>query len=158
MASLCPIVTILMPVYNGEKYLSQAINSVLDQTFADFELLIIDDCSNDQSPQIIKSFNDNRINFLINKINLGQTQTLNKGINLANGEYIARIDQDDLFHKNKLEKQIDYVNKYNCDIVGTWSYGIDEHNRKLYKIHHPTKSYDIKQSMVIRQPFTHSAL
>ena len=158
MKSSNSLVTVLMPVYNGEKYLAEAIESVLNQTFTDFELLIIDDCSKDNSVEIIHSFSDQRIRLIINKDNIGQTKTLNKGIDASTSKFIARIDQDDLYNKKKLEKQIGYINKYKCDIIGTWSYGIDEYNRKIYKIIHPTNDYDIKQSMIIRQPFTHSSL
>ncbi|GAI32307.1 unnamed protein product, partial [marine sediment metagenome] len=86
-----PLVTVLMPVYNGEKYLEQAINSILNQTFKDFEFLIIDDGSTDNSVEIIKSFNDSRIKLFLNNKNLKLIATLNRGIKLANGKYIARM-------------------------------------------------------------------
>ena len=153
-----PLVTVLMPVYNGEKYLSQAIDSILNQTFTDYELLIIDDCSSDHSTNIIKTYVDKRIKLIINKRNIGQTKTLNKGIDLAMGKYIARIDQDDMYHKDKLLKQINMVTKNDYDVVGTWSYGINNDNNKIYKIEHPVDNNDIKKSMIISQPFTHSAI
>jgi len=153
-----PLVTVLMPVYNGEKYLSQAIDSVLNQTFTDYELLIVDDCSSDHSTNIIKTYVDKRIKLIINKRNIGQTKTLNKGIDLAMGRYIARIDQDDMYHKDKLLKQINMATKNNYDVVGTWSYGINENNNKIYKTEHPIDNSDIKKSMIISLPFTHSAI
>ena len=105
-----PLVTVLMTVYNGEKFLSQAIDSVLRQTYSEFELLIIDDCSNDNSVNVIKSYNDKRIELVINENNLGQSRALNIGIKLAKGKYIARLDQDDLYHKNNI--QFLFVIKY----------------------------------------------
>ncbi|SVE49507.1 uncharacterized protein METZ01_LOCUS502361, partial [marine metagenome] len=153
-----PLVTVLMPVCNGEKYLSQAIDSVLNQTFTDYELLIVDDCSSDHSTNIIKTYMDKRIKLIINKRNIGQTKTLNKGIDLAMGRYIARIDQDDMYHKDKLLKQINMATKNNYDVVGTWSYGINKINNKIYKTEHPIDNNDIKKSMIISLPFTHSAI
>ena len=109
MKSFNPLVTVLMPVYNGEKYLAEAIESVLNQTFADFELLIIDDCSSDNSVEIIQSYNDNRLKLIINEENIGQSKTLNKGIEFAKGKYIARLDQDDLSYKERLQIQIEKI-------------------------------------------------
>ena len=85
-----PKVTVLMPVYNGEFYLKEAIESILNQTFIDFELLIINDGSTDNSREIILSFNDSRIRLVDNSRNLGLTKTLNRGINLVKGVFIAR--------------------------------------------------------------------
>ena len=153
-----PLVTVLMSIYNGEKYLAEAIKSVLNQTLTDFELLIVDDCSTDKSCDIINSFNDIRIRLGKNEKNIGQTKSLNIGINASKGKFIARIDQDDLYRKDKLLRQVQVVLKYNYDIVGSWANGINENNNILYKIHHPINDYDTKQSMIIRPPFTHSSL
>ncbi|MFX1538220.1 MAG: glycosyltransferase family 2 protein, partial [Promethearchaeota archaeon] len=80
-----------MSVYNGEKYLSEAIESMLQQTFTDFEFLIINDASKDNSVQIIKKYNDPRIRLIHNQENLGLSSSLNKGLDLAQGQYIARM-------------------------------------------------------------------
>jgi len=80
-----PAVTVLMPVYNGEKFLSEAIDSILNQTYENIEFLIIADCSTDKSRDIISSYQDKRIRFIKNKKNIGQSNTMNKGIELSNG-------------------------------------------------------------------------
>ncbi|NHJ46179.1 MAG: glycosyltransferase family 2 protein, partial [Asgard group archaeon] len=108
-------VTVLMSVFNGEKYLREAIDSVLHQTFTDFEFLIINDGSTDNSVEIINSYDDERIHLVHNEQNIGLAASLNKGINLARGEYIARMDCDDINHQTRLEKQVKFMDK-NPDI------------------------------------------
>jgi len=100
-----------MPVYNGEKYLAQAINSILQQTYSNFELLIINDGSTDNSLSIIKSFNDSRIRLLNNPTNLGLVITRNKGISEARGKYIAMLDCDDVALPQRLALQVDFLNQ-----------------------------------------------
>jgi glycosyltransferase involved in cell wall biosynthesis len=106
-----PAVSILLPVYNSEKYLRQAIDSLLNQTFTNFELLIINDGSIDQSEKVIISYDDSRIVYLKNDRNRGLIYTLNKGIELAKGKYIARMDADDICCRDRLQKQFDWLEK-----------------------------------------------
>jgi len=106
-----PKVTVLMPVYNAEKYLSEAVDSILGQTFSDFEFLIIDDGSSDNSIDIIRSYNDARIRLVRNGQNLGISKTLNKGIELASAELIARMDADDISLPERLRKQFNFMTK-----------------------------------------------
>jgi glycosyltransferase involved in cell wall biosynthesis len=106
--NLLPL-SVVMPVYNGEKYLEEAINSVLCQTFTDYELLIIDDGSTDSSIEIIKSIKDSRIRLLKNEKNQGVAYTRNVGLKEAKGEYLAWMDCDDLIEPNRLEIQIKYL-------------------------------------------------
>lgn len=101
-----PKISVIMPVYNGEKYLRQAIDSILSQTFSDFEFIIINDASKDSTEEIIKSYNDERIVYLKNEENLGVAGTLNKGIDAARGEYIARMDADDISMPDRFLKQV----------------------------------------------------
>ncbi|MCU7551294.1 glycosyltransferase [Chitinophagaceae bacterium LB-8] len=117
-----PRVTIVMPVYNAEKHLKEAIESILNQTFTDFEFVIINDGSTDQSKEIIISYSsDPRIKYYENDQNIGLIKTLNKGIEIANGEYIARMDADDISFPERLKKQVAYLDKYaEVSIVGTW--------------------------------------
>ncbi|GAB6524505.1 glycosyltransferase family 2 protein [Bacillus cereus] len=105
-------VTVLMPVYNGEKYLKESVDSILNQTFKDFELLIINDGSTDNSMEILRSYNDSRIRIITNEQNLRLIKTLNKGIDLATGKYIARMDCDDIANPRRLEIQINYMEKH----------------------------------------------
>jgi glycosyltransferase involved in cell wall biosynthesis len=107
-----PLVTVLMPVFNAERFLRRAIESVLAQTFTDFELLIINDGSTDQSVSIIQSFQDERIRLVHNKQNSGVITTLNTGIMLAKGKYIARMDADDICVADRLAKQVSYLEEH----------------------------------------------
>ena len=110
-----------MPVYNGFKYLDEAMKSILNQTFQNFEFIIIDDGSTDDSVKIIKSYDDNRIRLVENKNNVGQSATLNQGLSLAKGKYIARMDQDDISMPERLKKQFEFMeNNSNVDICGSW--------------------------------------
>jgi len=103
---MTPKVTVLMSVYNGERYLREAITSILQQTWSDFEFLIINDGSTDSSREIIASYLDPRIRLLDNPTNLGLTKSLNRGLQVARGELIARQDTDDISAPSRLEKQV----------------------------------------------------
>lgn len=121
-----PLVTVLMPVHNGETYLRSAIESILSQTFSNFEFLIINDGSSDKSVDIIESYKDERIRLIHNESNLGLPATLNKGIDLTQGKYIARMDCDDVSLPNRLKKQVSYMQAHpeigilgtNCQMIG----------------------------------------
>lgn len=104
-----PAITVLMPVYNAEKFLAEAIDSILRQAFTDFEFLIIDDGSSDNSVRIVRSYADARIRFLQNEKNLGITATLNKGIAQASADLIARMDADDISYPDRLQKQYEFI-------------------------------------------------
>jgi glycosyltransferase involved in cell wall biosynthesis len=104
-----PLVTVLMPLFNGKTYLSEAIESILGQTFGDFELLVIDDGSTDEGPNIVKGYRDQRIRLIANDENLGIAATLNRGIGLARGKYVARMDCDDISLPHRLEKQFAFM-------------------------------------------------
>ncbi|MBN1384712.1 MAG: glycosyltransferase [Elusimicrobia bacterium] len=106
-----PKVTVIMPVYNSEKYLKEAINSILGQTFTDFEFLIFNDGSTDRSAEIIRNYKDPRIVFFDYKKNSGHTGHLNEGIRVAKGKYIARMDSDDISLPQRLEKQVDFMER-----------------------------------------------
>ncbi len=121
-----PKVTVLMPVFNGEKYIEEAIASILEQTFTDFELLIIDDNSTDRSFEIISSFNDTRLRVMQNEENKGLAKTLNFGLDLAKGKYTARMDQDDISYSNRLEKQVEVMDRsLDFGLVSTNCYQIN---------------------------------
>ena len=107
-----PEITVLMPAYNAEKYIAGAIASVLNQTFINFELLIINDGSTDNTPQIIQSFKDNRITLINQSSNEGISNALNKGLKYARADFIARFDADDICHVDRLQKQIDFLNSH----------------------------------------------
>lgn len=130
-----PLVTVLMSVYNGEKYLSEAIESILNQTYKNFEFLIIDDGSTDSSKKIVKSYNDSRIKLIENEENIGLTRSLNKGIELSKGKYIARMDADDISFPERLEKQVDFMeNHEDVAVCGSWFRVIDDKGNLLSEV------------------------
>ena len=122
-------VSVLMPAYNAEKYLGEAITSILNQTFSDFELIIIDDASTDNTAKIIKSFDDKRVKYFRNKQNSGVTVSLNNGLKHCCGEFVARMDADDICFPTRFEKQVSKLQE-GYDIVGTNIIFIDEKGEK----------------------------
>jgi len=152
-----PFVSVLMPVFNGELYIREAIDSILKQTYTHFEFLIINDGSTDRTVEIIKSYNDSRIKQINNKENIGLTKSLNIGLKLAKGKYIARMDADDISSPLRLEKQIQFLeHNTHVGLVGSWFKIIDKdvtvktlsdpeeiHVQLLFKnpIAHPTTMY-----------------
>ena len=131
-----------MPVYNGLAYLRPAIESVLSQTFTDFEFLIIDDASTDESVECIRSYTDSRINLVRNEANLGQAGSLNKGLELARGSYIARLDQDDVCLPERLRKQVEILDlQPDVAVISTWEYTIDSQGRKVRTWRSQLKNY-----------------
>jgi len=116
-----PKVSVLMPVFNGEAYLREAITSILRQTFSDFELLILNDGSTDTSAEIVSSFTDGRIRYMASTGNCGLVQTLNRGLDLARGTYIARMDCDDISLPRRLEYQVSFLDAHpEVGVCGTW--------------------------------------
>lgn len=115
-------ISVLLPVYNGEKYLAEAIESVLNQTYSDFEFLIISDGSTDGTKQISHKYaaRDKRIRYFENEKNQGLVETLNRGLGLVSGKYIARMDADDICHPERFQKQIDFMDGHpDIAICGT---------------------------------------
>lgn len=125
---MCKI-SVVTSVYNCEEYIKETIQSVIDQTFVDWEFIIINDCSKDKSADIIKSFHDKRIRFFDNETNRGQCDSLNFGISQAKGKYIARLDHDDICYPDRFQKQYDYMESH-PDVVlcGTWCDLLQEGN------------------------------
>lgn len=138
-----PRVTVLMAVYNDERYLREAIDSILGQTFNDFEFLIINDGSTDNCVQIIKSYNDPRICLVHNDGNLGLTVSLNKGLELAQGEFVARMDADDISRTERLERQIRFMDTNpTVGVCGSWVRCFTAEGSKTWKL--PKKTEEIR--------------
>lgn len=151
-----PKVSVVMSVYNGEKYLAEAIESILNQTFRDFEFIIIDDASVDNSYKILEEYKkkDERIILLKNEKNLGLTKSLNIGIKKAQGEYIARMDADDISLPKRFEKQVDFLNKNKeISLLGSAIEIIGKQNLKHQIIFVPSK---IKNIFYHHNPLIHS--
>jgi glycosyltransferase involved in cell wall biosynthesis len=114
-----PLISIIMPVFNGEKYLHKAIKSILSQTLDDFEFLIINDGSTDNTRNIIESYKDERIRLIDNEINLGLASSLNRGISLSRGVYIARMDADDVSFPERFKRQVEHLQAHpEIDLLG----------------------------------------
>lgn len=103
-----PLVSVVMPAYNAEKYIGEAIRSVQSQTYTNWILLVIDDCSTDHTVDVVQAFvnTDDRIRLFRNTRNLGAAKTRNRGLELSEGEWVALLDSDDIWHSDKLEKQL----------------------------------------------------
>ncbi len=157
-----PKISIILPTYNGSKYISKAIKSVIDQTFKDWELIIINDASTDNTEQTIKnaSQNDRRIVYIKNDQNLRLQKTLNKGLSLAKGEYAARIDDDDVWtDAKKLETQVSFLDS-NPEhlLVGTQFKTVDEDGKTIRELKLPTSDEDIRKAILSYNPFCHSTV
>lgn len=126
-----PKVSLIMSVYNGRKHVRKAIESVLDQTCADFEFIIIDDASTDGTSAVLDAFvaKDQRVKVIKNPVNIGLTKSLNKALEIAGGQYIARMDADDICLPERLEKQLAYMeNHRDVGALGTNIKIIDDHD------------------------------
>ncbi|MBA4241553.1 MAG: hypothetical protein C0448_12570 [Sphingobacteriaceae bacterium] len=153
-----PLISVLMPVYNGQQYLAEAIESILNQTYKHFELLLLDDGSSDNSEQIIKGFKDARIVYVKNETNKGLIFTLNRGIGLTKGTYIARMDADDVSVASRFEKQILEFEKDEklvvCgSFIKTFGNGAEE-----YISHIPVTNAQIMSSIFFACPFAHPSV
>lgn len=148
----------MLPVYNCERYLGDAIESVISQTFTCFELIIINDGSTDRSADIIAAFNDKRIRVL-HQANQGLAATLNRGIALARGKYIARQDQDDLSNPDRISLQVAYMEDHpDCVLLGSWAQ-IMEVDRLVERFHrHPVDELMLRYQLLFNNPFVHSSV
>lgn len=126
-----PTITVIMPVYNSEHYIREAIESILSQTYTDFQFLIIDDASTDQTISIINSYNDPRINLIEKPKNTGYTRSLNLGLKKAKGKYIARMDSDDISLPERFEKQISFLEANLEYILCGTSYSVMGDDKKI---------------------------
>lgn len=158
MTQLNKNVSVVMAVFNGEAYLREAIDSILNQTLNNFEFIIINDCSTDTSGDIIKTYDDKRIVFLQNNVNIGLAASLNKGIAAASGKYIARMDADDVSLPNRLAKQVDYLDKHeNVVVLGTSAEFIDILGEKICTYFPPTVD-EIMRTVFPGSPFIHPSV
>jgi glycosyltransferase involved in cell wall biosynthesis len=146
-----------MSVYNGERYIEEAIDSILNQTFEDFDFIIIDDCSTDRTVEIIQSYRDSRIRLIQNRENIGQTKSLNVGLKLAKGKYVARMDDDDISLPERLAKQVAYMEiNPEIGICGTWIQTVGKVHGRIWRF--PTGPDDIKCRMVFESSLAHPSV
>lgn len=126
-------VSVIIPVYNAEKYIAYTLDSVLKQTYQDFEIILVDDCSNDSSGKIICSYKkvNDRIVYYRQSINQGAAVARNKALQLAKGRYVAFLDSDDAWYETKLERQLKFMKRNNCAISCTAMDTMDENGKKI---------------------------
>jgi glycosyltransferase involved in cell wall biosynthesis len=153
-----PLVSVVMAVYNAQEYLNIAVDSILLQTYRNFELIIVDDGSTDHTRSIINAYSDPRIKYAHQKNN-GQPAALNKGIMTARGEYIARMDADDISYPTRLERQVEFLEAAkNIAMVGTCHDFIDEDSGIFGQVYYLDRNQDIQIEFMVRNPFAHGTV
>lgn len=148
--------SVVMPVHNGENYLLEAIESVLNQTYTNFEFLIIESCSKDSTLAIVKSYNDSRIRLIIEE-DCGQVQAYNRGFREAKGDYIFIHDQDDISHSERFKKQLECLLNMNIDICGSFIKNIDEKGSLIYFSPKKINDLEIKKKMIYDPSSIHNS-
>jgi len=155
---MTPQVSVILPVYNAQSYLRESIDSILAQSFKDFELIIINDGSTDASLKIIDSYTDERIT-LINQENAGLPISLNRAIRVAKGQYLARQDADDVSLPDRLAEQVAYLDTHpQCALLGTWADILVETTPTDRGLNHPHLNGDIQIKLLFFNCFVHSSV
>lgn len=148
-----------MSIYNGERYVREAVESVLQQTYTDFEFIIIDDGSRDRTWELLSSFDDPRIRLVCNEKNIGLTQSLNKGIQMSRGDYIARQDGDDISTPERLALQMRFLEEHpGVGVLGTWVAYIDEKDERIGIWATPGSPLLISWSLLFGNCIAHSSV
>lgn len=156
---MSPPLTVIMTVRNGEPYVREAVQSILDQTYRDFEFVVVDNGSTDSSTETIRSFRDPRVRLICLKRNIGRPQALNFALEEARGDYVAVQDADDLSLPTRLEKQMTYLAKHpEVTLLGTWIQLIGEDGKVFDQRHPPTDTLEIKDSVAYINTFAHSSV
>jgi hypothetical protein len=151
-----PRVSVIMAVYNGEHWLGISMPSVLEQDFRDFEFVIVDDCSTDTTAALVHGYGDPRVVYVRNERNLGQTASLNRAMELARGDVIARIDADDLWLPGKLGKQMRFLDAHpDVVVLGTWATRIDLEGRSLGPNNSPLSRAEVTARLLRGVPVCH---
>ena len=153
-----PKVSVLMCVHNCEKFVRQALQSVYSQTYQDFEVVVVDDGSTDSTPDILLEMKDSRTVIYRNAENKGLTKSLNSGLKLCRGEYIARMDADDISHRQRFEKQVKFLDETpSCIAVGCWCGRIDSNGKLWGYWKPPTEHEGIKKHLVVGSSIPHGS-
>lgn len=154
-----PKISIILPVFNGGLFLAKTIQSVISQSLHEFELIIVNDASIDNSKEIIFSFEDSRIIYIENSINVGQIESVNKGIKLAKANLISRIDQDDIFLQEKLSLQYQFLDENkDISVVGTWASIIDANDKVKRYISSPVQNNKMVNTLLNSNPLFHPSV
>jgi len=154
-----PLISVLLSVHNGETYLEESINSIIEQTYTNWELIIIDDGSTDQTPALLQQYNDSRIH-IFTQNNIGLTASLNRAASLAKGELFARQDADDISHKKRFEQQVaHFMQSENLVLVSSRTAWIDCNNKILDIRDAPLNRVQaVKKMSLLTNPFVHGSL
>ncbi len=157
--SATPKVSVLMTCYNAASTIEESVRSVLAQTFADFELVLVDNCSTDESLSIVRRLADPRIRIIALDKNHGRTPALNIALNNARGQYIAILDADDTSTSDRLQLQVDCLNQ-NSDLVlvATWYRNVDSSGKLINEVKTPTEHLDVIRRLASNCPFMNSAV
>lgn len=161
MSEKIPLVSIIMPVHNASAFLAKALESVLAQTYTNFELIAVDDGSTDDSLRILKTYasKDQRINIIEHRTKQGVAASLNRGITQARGKYLARMDADDEMVDARLSEQVVFLEKHpECVAVGTFMQEIDEHGKVIGQRRLPIKHNEIYQMMMYAMGMQHPTI
>ncbi|MBU2540164.1 glycosyltransferase [Patescibacteria group bacterium] len=156
-----PKVSVIMAVFNGQQYVGEAIKNILEQTFKNFEFIIVNDGSTDKTEEILTNWEkkDSRIKIISNPSNIGLTKSLNKAIDVVQGKYIARQDADDISLPQRLEKQVVFLEDHlEIKVLGTFGYAINQEGKILREETLPVSHQDIKNVLIRRNPFIHTSV
>jgi len=153
-------ISVILSVYNSERFLKESIESILNQTYKDFEFIIINDGSTDRTKYILNQYKKHsKIKILENSTNIGLTKSLNKAISIAQGKFIARMDADDVSLPTRLEKQADFLEKNpKVGVVGSNYYEIDEKGKKIGEVILPSHDAQIRKVIFRFNPINHSTV
>jgi len=152
-------VSVIMSVHNTQKFLYESVQSILEQSLEDFEFIIINDASTDNSRKVVNEFLDKRIKIFDNKERIGLTRSLNIAIQHSKSSYIARMDGDDIAHPDRLKKQVSYLKNHSrIGIVGANFSEIDENGKILGEVYFPESDEQIRRKIFRLNPFFHSSV
>lgn len=144
-----PLVSVVMTVYNGGSFVKEAVRSIFDQTFTDFEFIVIDNASTDGTRLYLKDLHEPRLRLVLNEKNEGQTKALNRGLKMARGEFIARMDADDVSLPERLAVQVNHLRGHlRQGVVGSWHEEIDEHGKFLKLMRYPSDPLEIRCNLI----------
>ena len=156
-----PKISVVMSAYKADKYLRECIESILNQTFTDFEFVIVNDCSTDKTSEILNFYSDkdSRIKIINNTKNIGLTKSLNIALKESKGEYIARMDADDICMPERFQKQFDFLES-NKDhvLVGSWMKIINENGEEIDEWESEVNNEKIKEKLIRYNPLSHSSI
>ena len=153
-----PRISAVMSVYNEERYLNESVDSILAQTFTDFEFIIVDDGSTDGTAEILSGYDDARVK-VITQANQGLIPSLNTAIKQAGGEFLARMDADDISAPERFAKQVDFLrDNPGCGMCGTWYEEIDSTGARSGRKSFPTDDRELRRVLVKYNPFCHASV